>query len=316
MRNKQVSKAKQTGVAVITAVLVLAIAATAATSIAENYQLDFRRSENTITSSQAWAYAKGAEQWTMAILARDGNDNSYDGLDEPWWNNDQPIFLPLPGGFIEGKIADAQSKLNLNKLVEGDKVNETTKQRVSRLFVLLDINPNLVGAIIDWIDTNVNPTGADGAERDIYIGLEFAYLPADQSMADVSELRLIRGFDQEIYDKLIPHVTALHSEAALNLNTATAEVLASLHPKITLELANDLVEDREDNPYKQVVDFLQHPFLQAQSITIDTFNLSVSSNYFDLDTKAVIGKSKVRLTSTIHRPGGDRLRVVKRSQKL
>lgn len=316
MRNKQISKTKQAGVAVITAMLVLAIAATAAISIAENYQLDFRRSENTITNSQAWAYAKGAEQWAMAILARDGNDNSYDGLDEPWWNNDQSITFPIPGGFIEGKIADAQGKLNLNELVEGDKVNEAMKQRVSRLFVLLDINPNLVGAIIDWIDTDINPTGFDGAERDIYIGLKFAYLPADQSMADVSELRLIRGFDQEIYDKLTPHVTALPNNAALNVNTASAEVLASLHPKITLELANEIVEDREDGPYKQAVDFLRHPFLQTQSITIDTFGLSVSSNYFDLDTKAVIGKSKVRLTSTIHRPSGDRLRVVKRSQRL
>ena len=48
---------KQSGIAVITAVLVLAIAATAAVTIAANYQLDFRRTENSIMSSQAWAYA-------------------------------------------------------------------------------------------------------------------------------------------------------------------------------------------------------------------------------------------------------------------
>lgn len=312
MKKSTVIHYKQRGVAAITAILVLAIAATAATTIAANYQLDMRRTENMINSNQAWAYAKGAEQWTKAILARDLEDSSYDGLDEDW-----AIELPpfeLPGGYIIGKIEDAQGKINLNSLIKNNKVDETMKQRVSRLLNLLELNPGLVDAIIDWIDADVNPAGPDGAERDIYIGLEFAYLPADQLMADISELRLVKGFDQETYNKILPHVTALPPEVTLNLNTASAEVLASLSTNITLGLANDLVEDREEDPYEQPIDFLRHPILQG--ITIDALNLSVASNYFDLTTKAVIGNSKVKLTSTIHRSGGNSLKVVKRSQKI
>lgn len=312
---KQPTFTKQSGVAVITAVLVLAIAATAAATIAANHQLDIRRTENSITSSQAWSYAKGAEQWAKAILARDAKNSSYDALDEEWAIELLPF--PLPGGSIEGKIEDAQGKLNLNSLVEeDDKPNPIAKQRVSRLLASLDINPNLVEAIIDWIDRNPNPAGSDGAERDIYRGLENPYFPADQPMADISELRLVRGFDQEIYDKLLDHVTALPGDAKLNLNSASAEVLSSLNPKITPALANDLVKEREDEPYKQAVDFLRHPLLQAQNITLDTLGLDVNSNYFNLTTKAVIGKSHVKLTSTIHRLGANNLKVVKRSQKL
>lgn len=303
---------KQNGVAAITAVLVLAIASTAATTIAANYQLNMRRTENMINSNQAWAYAKGAEQWTQAILARDIEDSSYDGLDEDW-----AIELPpfeLPGGYIIGKIEDTQGKINLNSLIRDNKVDETMKERVSRLLNLLDLNPGYVDAIIDWIDGNVDPAGPHGAERDIYIGLEFAYLPADQAMADISELRLIKGFDQETYDKLLPHVTALPTNVGLNLNTASPEVLASLSPNISLDLANELVEDREETPYKQPIDFLSHPLLQGS--TIDSLNLSVASNYFELTTKAVIGKSKVKLSSTIYRSGGDSLKVIKRIQKI
>ncbi len=312
MKQKTFNFKRHKGVAAITAILVLAIAATAATTIAANYQLDMRRTENMINSSQAWAYAKGAEQWTQAILARDLENSSYDGLDEDW-----AIELPpfeLPGGYIIGKIEDAQGKINLNSLIKDKKVDETMKQRVSRLLSLLELNPGLVDAIIDWIDEDVNPAGPDGAERDIYIGLEFAYLPADQLMADISELRLVKGFDQDTYNILLPHVTTLPANVALNLNTASAEVLASLSPKIALELANDLVKDREDDPYEQPIDFLRHPLLQG--ITIDVLNLSVTSDYFNLTTKAVIGNSKVKLTSTIHRSGGNALQVVKRSQKI
>ncbi len=311
---KQLTNTKQTGIAVITAVLVLAIAATAAATIAANFQLDMRRTENSISSSQALSYAKGAEQWTKAILARDAKDTTYDGLDEDW-AIDLPPFQ-LPGGYIQGKIADAQGKLNLNKLWDNDKVDPITKQRVSRLLSLLEINSNLVEAIIDWIDPGIEPAGPDGAERDRYQSLEYSYYPADQPMADISELRLIYGVDQEIYNKLLPHVTALPSNARLNLNTASAEVLASLNPKIDLDLAKELVLEREDEPYKQATDFLRHPLLQTHSITIDTYDLGVTTRYFDLTTKAVIGKSQVKLTSTIHRVGGNNLKVVKRSQKL
>ena len=306
---------KQTGVALITAVLVLAIATTAAATLTANYQLYMRRTDNSIASSQAWAYAKGAEQWTMAILARDAEDSFYDGLDEDW-----AIVLPpfeLPGGYIQGKIEDAQGKLNLNKLVEANKVNETVKQRVTRLLFLLKINPGLVEAMIDWIDSDPIFYGPDGAEQDIYRGLENAYLPADQPMKDISELRLIHGVDQEIYNKLIPHVTALPANnATLNLNTASAEVLASLHPQIDIQLAQDLVEEREDDPYENAVEFLRHPSLQSKGITIDTYDLNVTSSYFNLSTNAVINKSQVKLTSTIYRATVKNLKVVKRSQKL
>ena len=258
---------KQTGIAVITAVLVLAIAATAAVTIAANYQLNFRRTENSIMSSQAWAYAKGGEQWTMAVLGRDLDDNSYDAydVDNLWWNDGNPLTFPLPGGYIQGKIEDAEGKLNLNKLVEANKPNVVMKERVSRLLFLLDMNPDLVCAIIDWIDENTNPECPNGAEQDIYRGLENAYLPADQPMKDISELRLVHGFSQEMYDILLNHVTVLPPDkSSLNLNTASIEVIASLHTKIDIPLAKQLVKERVDEPYENAVDFLRHPELISE----------------------------------------------------
>ncbi len=306
---------QQSGVAVITAVLILALATTAAVAIAAEYQLNMRRSDNAFSSSQAWAYAKGAEQWTMAILARDQEDNTYDGFDEPWWNNNQSTTFPLPNGYIEGKIEDAQGKLNVNSLMDGNAINPVMRRRIEQLFVVLEIEPSLVEAIIDWIDGDRTFAGPNGAEYDIYQGLEDPYLPADQPMNDISELRMIHGFSQEIYDKVSPHLTALPSNIVLNLNTASAEVLASLDPNLTIQVSKEMVDERIEDPYQQLNDFIKHA--QEHGVTVnETQGITTQSSYFDLHTKAVIGKSQVKMVSTIYRGAGNNLKVLKRSQKL
>ena len=189
-------------------------------------------------------------------------------------------------------------------------------KRFERLFASLGINVGLVGAIQDWVDADQDFTGADGAEADIYIGLEPPYLPADQAMTDISELRLVHGIDEEIYNKLLPHATALPSDAPLNLNTASAIVLESLGQNIPQGVGEELVAEREDKPFKQPQDFIIS--LQKRGLIADIQNspVGVGSSYFILNTKCVIGSSQVKMMSMIHRGGINNLKVVKRSQKL
>jgi general secretion pathway protein K len=311
------SKKKQSGVALITAVLIVALAVVASVSIAENYQLNFRRTVTAFNSGQAWSYAKGAEEWAMAILARDQKDNGgYDGHDEAWWNNGEPLVFPLPGGLIEGKLEDVDGKLNVNLLMKTGKPDPVMYKRFERLFASLGINVGLVGAIQDWVDADQDFTGADGAEADIYIGLEPPYLPADQAMSDISELRLVHGIDEEIYNKLLPHITALPSDTILNLNTASANVLESLGQNIPQGVGEELVAERVDKPFKQPNDFAKHPRLQGITLDINDGSVGVGSNYFLLNTKCVVGNSQVKMVSMIHRGSGNNLKVVKRSQKL
>lgn len=314
-----ISHKKQSGVALITAVLIIALAVTASVSIASNYQLNFHRTENAFNSGQAWAYAKGAEEWAMAILARDQKDNqpNYDGFDESWWNNDEPLVFPLPNGYIEGKLEDAQNKLNINSLLNGNEVNPEIKIRFERLFAILGVDPALVGALIDWIDTDQQFTGALGAESDIYIGLEPPYLPADGPMNDVTELRLIHGITDEIYVKLLPHVTALpDATAVLNINTASAEVLETLGVNVPSGVGQELVEEREDRPFKQPNDLVRSFQERGLTASINNSPIGVGTNHFLLNTTCVIGKSQVKMQSMIYRGGGNNLQVIKRSQNI
>lgn len=60
-------KYKQTGVALITAMLVVALASVAAVAMTSRQQLDIRRTGNILHADQAYLYALGGELWAKDL---------------------------------------------------------------------------------------------------------------------------------------------------------------------------------------------------------------------------------------------------------
>jgi len=74
---------RQGGVALITAMLVLALASIAAAAVLVSAQSNIRRTGNLLDSERAWWYAEGLESWVRGVLKRD-DKTEYDGCNEPW----------------------------------------------------------------------------------------------------------------------------------------------------------------------------------------------------------------------------------------
>jgi len=127
----------------------------------------------------------------------------------------------------------------------------------------------------------------------------------------VSELLLVKGVDFESYEKLRPFVCVLKSNVAINVNTASAEVLSSVVKNLNLEDASQLIEDRKKETYEKLEDFLQHPLLKQKEIKSE--GLSVSSNYFQLNSTAQIERISVEYTTTLYRENDD-VMILKRSR--
>ena len=300
---------KQHGIALLTAVLVLALAVIAATSIAANHQLSIRRTENTVFGSQVWSYLHGAEAWAKVVLARDLDDDAdYDHRSEAWAT--ALPALPLPGGYISGALDDEQAKININNLLSGSEPDVLTRARIERLLVLLDQDPGLIQAIIDWMDPNVEAIPPDGAEDDYYTGLEYPYLTANQPMQHISELRLVKGFSQEIYDKVAPFLTALPSNTAININTAAPFVIAAVVPQLGLESAENIVKEREGEAFESIQEFTSLPTLQGLEISLQA--LSTQSSYFSLASQVRIGNSYISNTSIFNRVNNTNVSIVTR----
>lgn len=303
------SDAFQRGVALITALLVVALATTAAVSMVTRQQLDMRRTGNLLHSEQAWMYALGAESWAKAVLARDAKDTIVDTLSEDWATQ-LPASL-VEGGSVLGRVIDLQSRFNLNNVYskgvanEKGTVNEEALKQYKRLLRVLGIDEELADPLVDWIDENIETRFPGGAEDDTYLGKRPAYRAANRPLNDATELGLIQGYTPEILAKLLPHVIALPESTALNLNTASATVLRSLADNMSDTDGAALVEARGKNGFESADKFLQEPALAG--MTINPSSISVQSKWFLLISEARIGQARARLATVIQRNEGKTL---------
>src|SRR3989344_3689590 len=193
MGSKQffIPASRQRGLALITAMLVVAIAATTAAYLAFDQQLWLRQSENLSDRAQADVVRAGAMEWAVTILAKDAKDSKSDDLTEDWAKDLPP--LAVEGGQVVGKIRDAQGKFNINNLMREGKPSPPDIGAFRHLLESLDLNPDLTDAVLDWIDAD-SDTRAAGAEDVDYLILQTPYRTANQPLQSVEELRLVRGF--------------------------------------------------------------------------------------------------------------------------
>jgi general secretion pathway protein K len=303
----------QRGVALVTALLVVSLAIIAATAMVTRFQVDMRRTGNLLNGEQAYAYAMAAESWAYVILRRDRADNKHDALDEGWSTALPPI--PVEGGFVNGRVEDLQGRFNVNNLVGNEGGVDTIQlDYYKRLLEILDLEPALAPALQDWIDADINATFPDGAEDDEYLLSEPPYRTGNRPLADISELRLIKGYTAEVLAVLEPHITALPDLTVINVNTATPVVLQALHAELDESDVQQLLEARDaeqdGEPFTDMKAFLAHEALAGLELAID---VDVQSDWFNVLTDVSVGRGLARLESRILR-GESGLQVVSRTR--
>lgn len=303
--------ARQRGVAIITALLIVAIATTVSVTISTRLQLDVRRTGNIIAGDQAYLYTLAAESWSQRVLKQDRKDNGIDHTGEDWAIELPP--LPLEGGYIQGRLMDLQSCFNLNSLLGSNADSKIARARLERMMVNLSIDKGNVQAIVDWLDGDLETTIPDGAEDVFYMNLERPYRTANSAMMSTSELRLVRGFENTaVYDTVLPHVCAYGVSTPINVNTASIEVLRSLADGLTESDAEKIIEQRSDTAFNTIDEFTAFENLK-EKIT-STEGLSVDTEYFMLTTESTIGQVRVVTYSVIHRKADGNTRVIARYQ--
>ena len=308
-------KRQQRGVAIITALLIVTIATTISITISTRLQLDVRRTSNLVAQDQAHFYLLAAEEWSQRILRQDKKDSKIDDLSEDWALQLPP--LPVDGGSIQGTLTDLHACININALIKDGAINDSIKNRLSQLFKNQGLENDLTQAMADWIDIDLETTLPNGAEDGYYLNLETPYRSANSPLYSISELRLIKGFeDSETFQQIEPYVCALATnnvETSININTASAEVLQSLSAKLTENLASDIIARRDETPFNDLKEFTS--FAKLGTIIKDTSNLSTSSDYFLLRTQAIIGQANKVMYSIIYRDDTGKTKTISRTQR-
>ncbi len=304
---------RQRGVALVMAILVVALATTAATALISREALDVERTGNLIESDQAWAYVEGGESWARMILSRDLKQNKTDSAKDDWAQLPPPISVP--GGYLAGSIEDLQGRFNLNNLVTPEGKSDPQAMRFfERLLQGLELDAGIAQAVTDWIDPDVEALAPSGAEDDYYASQAPPYRTPNRPMSDVSELRLVRGITPEVYDKLAPYVTALPEKTPINLNTAAPQVVAAAASQLPADLAAEILARRDDQPFEAVADFFKDGRLVALKLPASVQQyFSVDSHYFLVRVESAIGRGRATSHTLLQRLSNGRVQILMRT---
>ena len=306
---------REQGMALITVLLVVVVVTVVSTGIIARQQLSIRSSANQLHVRQALHYALGGETLAKAVLQRDlaaGDPRApLDHLGEAWA---RPLasFTLDEGGELRTQISDLSARFNLNSLLREGQPNEAAVAQFRRLLRLLQIETPYAERLLDWLDADQEPTGGYGAEDNQYLLLQPAYRAGNRLLSDVSELRLLLEMSEEDYQRLLPHVGVLPAGAALNVNTASAEVLASLAEGIALGTAEGLVAARAGRPFEDVQSFLA----QLGGLAVQSQGLAIGSEYFQVVSEVSVGERRQLLRSTLQRASDGRVYVLSRDLGL
>lgn len=268
---------RQRGLAAVTALLIVAVAASAATLMLAQQSAMLDQTAMVSSRAQAEAYGQAGFDWARGVLAQDVT--AVDSLGEGWA---QPMAgLPVERAVVSGFIVDEQGKFNLNNLARDGKKSERDMEIFARLLTNLGLPGELAEAVLDWIDSDTALTGAGGAENEYYLGLPRPYRAANQAMQQVEELYRVRGFDAKAVQRLRPHVSALITpvRTKVNVNTATAAVLEAVLHEVPREQLAGLIAMRAKTPMQSTAAIAKATEPKGSTATIEQ-DLDVKSGYF------------------------------------
>ncbi|MGF6694726.1 general secretion pathway protein K [Metapseudomonas resinovorans] len=304
---------RQAGVALLTVLLVVAVATVVCAGLIARTQLSIRSSGNELHSRQVAQYALGGEALAEAILVRDlrqGDTRTpVDHLGEAWA---RPLstFQLDDGGSLSVRIEDPSGRFNLNSLVRDGQLSEPGIRQFRRLLLRLGIEAPYTERLVDWLDPDQEPYGPNGAEDNQYLLLQPPYRAANHAMSDVSELRLVLGMTELDYRKLLPFITVLPEDAALNVNTASAMVLSTLADNLDADAGGLLMAARGATGFRSLDAFLGQPALAGMGL--EAQGLAVGSQYFQVISEVRLAGRRQVLVSTLQRGSDGRVRVLSR----
>lgn len=310
-RTQAVTRGKQRGAALLAALLTVALVAVFASQAfwqgwrgVEQESLDRTRLQGN------WVVV-GALDWARAQLRADGLQSpQVDHAGEAWAApaNELSLTTFLSGGtsepapdaavpntsddasaqraFVTLQLSDAQGKLNALNLLEGEALSPTWLRVFERLFEVLNLPPEQLSTLTERLRV---------AHASIGGGAQSGAAPlVPQQPAQLAWL----GLEPATMTALQAHVTWLPTRTAVNLNSASAEVLMAVVPGWQRPDAERLVMQRQLKPLQSVAD-------ASLGAVPNDGRYSVNSRFFELQARFRLGAAQRVENALLQRDAGD-----------
>jgi general secretion pathway protein K len=289
----------QRGAALLTAMIIVTLVTTlAASMIWQQWRAVQVEAAERARPQSGWILT-GALDWARLILREDARAGGADHLGEPWAvplaEARLSTFLAVEGAaadegpeaFLSGSITDAQARYNLRNLFDQGKVIPAEQRVLERLCEAVGVSSSVAAQVASGL--------AQASLGEPTVG------DAPLMPNSVDELVWL-GIDRDALKRLAPYIVLLPARTAVNANTASREVLASVIDELDLASAERLVQVRQRTPFKGLQEIQK---LLPGSPTLDAKRVGIASTFFEVTGRLRLDKRVLEERSLVERKGID-----------
>jgi general secretion pathway protein K len=314
-----VAPSRQRGIALLTAILLVALGTILAAALGYATAMTARRSQGVFAFDQSILIAEAGEALAAYALQQSRMQNSQADAFGEYWSMPYGPAEVVPGITLEASLEDMQGRFNLNNLVDDNgQIDPNELQAFQNLLEILGLETKWAPEIADWIDADSVAYGPDGAEDATYLAQMPPYRAADRQITSASELLALPGFGPVRYSRIAPYVAALPRGTKINVCTALTPVLDSLLPNgernwSEVDPQTFAKQRQESGCYPTLAEY-QASFKNIAGIasSVGMTGVSQQSDYFRLTSIVDIGSAEFYLYSLMHREQ-NRFHVIERS---
>jgi len=316
---------RQRGAAIVTALLIVALATTIVSALFARQSATVRTIENRLAITQARWIERAAIDWARVILRQDARSSSTDHLGEPWAVPvaDTRVNASVGAGgaldsgatpaTLSGQILDMQGRFNLANVVPGGRVDPVEAAALANLLTLVGQPSSLAEPLIARLVAAtpvVKETAGGGAGTGVGTGVGSVNTsrPTAFPIRRAADLVTVPGFDAVAVAALEPLIVMLPRAAPLNINTASAEVIAARTSGMELSQARAFVAARERVPFRDLTDANQAYEPQAQIFKAERWG--VTSAWFLVRGAVRYDRIESRSDTLLERKGRELVELV------
>jgi general secretion pathway protein K len=301
--------ARQRGIAIVTVLLVVALAATLAASVVWRERVAIRDVENQRLAVETMWVERAAVQWARATLRQQSSTSNIAYVGQAWSapvkNAPLSDFLPhdsiavngdLANAHISGEVDDAQANFNLMDLVSRPgpsapwRIDSSGLLAYRQLLSTLSLDPALAQVTADYMLRSLTDTRSSENWP--------------MQLVSIEDLRRVPGYDAQAVHALSSLVTILPDYTLVNANTAPEPVLVAAIPTLSAGQAHTLVERRNTAYFDSPGDvaLVLSPELVGADLPTGAI-VAVNSGYFIVHCQIHSARINTRIDTLIGRYG-------------
>jgi general secretion pathway protein K len=277
---------RQRGIAIVTVLLVVALAAALAASVLWREHVATHDVENQRLATQGLWVERAAVEWARATVREDARSSSVTYVGQGWSSPVSEVqlvdLLPhdaaavnseLARAWISGQVEDAQAKFNVMNIVarvspgQPYETNGPGVLAYRRLLSDLGLSPALAQQTADYLVNSLRPTHGAGS---------WPLQPV--TLADLAR---IPGYDAHTVETLAPYATILPDQTTINANTAAEPALMAAIPTLSHTQAQRLIEQRATAYFNSTGEIAEILLPVSTTATLPTGSIAgVTSGYF------------------------------------